>query len=135
MPLFQWTETYSVSVSAFDNQHKVLVDLINKLFDAMKEGRGKDVLSKIFDDLIDYTVIHFQTEEKLFKENHYPDETAHKNAHEALTTKALALRDKFKSGDNLISIDVLNFLKDWLTNHILDMDKKYSKFFNDKGIK
>jgi hemerythrin len=135
MPLFHWNDSYSVKVEEFDSQHKRLVGLVNQLYDAMKEGKGRVVLSDIFDELIKYTVFHFQAEEKLMMAHNYQKTNEHIAAHLDLTKQALALQEKFKSGNMFVTIDVLNFLKDWLAKHILGMDKEYSAFFNAKGIK
>ncbi len=135
MLLFEWNDNYSVNVKEFDNQHKKLIDLINELFEAMKSGRGKIILEKVFLDLIEYTKVHFSAEEKLMNQYDYPDKTVHINAHNELTGKVIELQTEFKNGKIFISIDTMNFLKDWLTKHILGMDKNYSSFFNSKGIK
>ena len=65
MPLFVWEDKYKVGVKEFDEQHKKLIELINKLYDAMKQGHGKDVLKSIVNDLFEYTKYHFETEEKI----------------------------------------------------------------------
>ena len=135
MPLFDWNDSYSVKVEEFDSHHKRLVGLVNRLYDAMKDGEGSVVLSDIFDELIQYTVFHFQAEEKLMLAHNYPKMNEHKAAHQDLTKQALELQEKFKSGDMFVTIEVLNFLRDWLSKHILGMDKEYSAFFNAKGIK
>ena len=67
MPLITWTDNLSVNHTEIDNQHKKLVDLINILFDAMKAGKGTDVLNKIFAELTSYTIYHFTYEEKLME--------------------------------------------------------------------
>jgi len=134
MPLLNWEESYSVNVSEFNDQHKKLIDLINKLFDAMKAGKGKDVMGDIFSELIDYTVVHFQAEELLMHKYNYPDMNSHIAEHNDLTRQAKELEAKFKSGASFVTIDVLNFLKDWLTKHIVGSDKKYGPFFNSKGV-
>ena len=74
MPLFVWNDSYSVKVAELDNQHKKLIGLINQLYDAMKEGKGKDVLEVIFTELIEYTKNHFSAEENTTAHNPYSDE-------------------------------------------------------------
>lgn len=134
MALIEWSEHYSVKVKNIDNQHKKLVGLINELHSAMREAHGKDVLGKILNDLTDYTVFHFSTEEKLMKDNGYPGYIAHKSEHDKLTKQVTELKDNLESGKSVISQEVLFFLKDWLLNHIAVTDKKYSSFLNNKGI-
>ncbi len=134
MALIEWSENYSVKVKTIDNQHKKLVDLINELHGAMREAHGKDVLGKILNELTEYTVFHFSTEEKLMNDNGYAGYVAHKAEHDKLTKQVIELNGNLKSGKGVISQEVLFFLKDWLLNHIAVTDKKYSLFLNNKGI-
>ncbi len=134
MALFQWTNDLSVNVKEIDAQHKKLVDLINLLHDSMKAGKGKDVMGKVLNDLVDYTVYHFGTEEKLFEKHGYPESQQHKKQHDDLTKQVKEVKSKFEAGQTTISVDVLNFLKDWLNNHIKMTDKRYSGFMNSKGV-
>jgi hemerythrin len=135
MPLFTWDESYSVQVAEFDNQHKKLVAMINDLFDAMKQGKSKTILGSIFTDLVEYTKVHFAAEEIKMNQFHYPDTAPHTKEHRELTQKALELQAQFNAGTMLVSVDTLNFLRDWLRKHILETDKKYGAFFNSVGEK
>ncbi len=134
MPLFQWSQNLSVNIAEIDTQHKRLVDLINQLHDSMKEGKGKEALGKILKELTDYTVYHFSTEEKLFEKHGYPEGARHKKEHEDLTRQVLDIGGKFSTGKAVITMEVMNFLKEWLNNHIMQVDKKYSQFLNAKGV-
>jgi hemerythrin len=134
MPLFQWTPELSVNVKEIDTQHKKLVDLINLLHDSMKSGKGKDVMGKVLKDLTDYTVYHFGTEERLFEKYGYIEYPQHKKEHDDLTKQVLEVKSKFESGQTTMTIEVMNFLKDWLNNHIKHSDKKYSAFLNSRGV-
>jgi len=73
MPLFPWSDDLSVKVTLIDDQHKKLIALINSLHDAMRAGEGKQVLEKTLKELADYTVYHFQTEEKYMQAVPLPD--------------------------------------------------------------
>jgi hemerythrin len=86
--------------------------------------------------LIDYTKVHFAHEEKLMAEHGYPDSPGHKAEHVALAKQVLDVQAKFKSGASaVLSMDVLNFLKEWLLKHIQGTDKKYVAHFKSKGVK
>lgn len=135
MPLMNWDASLSVGVSLIDTQHKKLVELVNKLYDAMKAGKSKDVLGPILDELIAYTASHFKTEEKYFDDFKYEGILAHKEEHKKLVAQVLDFQGKFKSGAASISIELMKFLQDWLVNHIKGTDKKYTKCFNDHGLK
>ncbi|OGV89572.1 MAG: hemerythrin [Melioribacter sp. RIFOXYB12_FULL_38_5] len=134
MALINWNETYSVKVKEIDVQHKKLVNIINELHDKMKEGKGKEVVEKLLAELLDYTVFHFSFEEKLLNINNYPDHKTHAKLHADLMEQVQVFRNKVKSGNSLLSLELMNFLKKWLVEHILDSDKKYSAFLNAKGI-
>lgn len=134
MALFNWTDKFSVDVKTFDEQHKNLINLINDLYDAMKLGKGNQILGKIFDSLIDYTKNHFNDEEEVMRKVFYPEYLNHKSEHVKLTDKVLEYKKKFENNEILISVDLLGFLRDWLTNHIMNTDKKYGEFFKNKGI-
>jgi hemerythrin len=134
MPLLNWNEGYSVNISQIDSQHKKLVDIINDLHDSMKAGKSKEILDKILNELIDYTSNHFKTEEKLFDKYGYPDKITHKRQHSELVEQVLKFKSSFESGKSVLSIDLMNFLKDWLVQHMTGSDKKYSSYLNGKGV-
>jgi hemerythrin len=134
MPTIEWRPDYSVLVSKFDEQHKKLINLINDLHTAMKEGEGQVMLGGIFRSLADYTRDHFAEEEKLMEANGYPELSRHKAAHDHLLKRVRQLQKEFVDGNGILSINVLNFLMDWLVTHIQGEDKKYGRFFNEKGI-
>ena len=134
MALITWSDALSVNIKEIDTQHQRLVDLVNKLHDSMKSGKGNDILGPILSDLVRYTVSHFATEERYFQKFAYPEFQQHKKEHDDLAQKAKVLKASFEQGKQTISIEVLNFLKDWLSKHILGSDKKYSPFLIGKGL-
>lgn len=134
MSVIEWHPAFSVLVSRFDDQHKGLIKLINDLHSAMQRGEGHTIMGNIFSSLADYTKNHFADEERMMEASAYPDTSRHKAAHEHLILRVNELQDSFIKGNSVISITVINFLRDWLTNHIQCEDKLYGSFFNDKGI-
>jgi hemerythrin len=135
MALITWSESMSVGIERIDREHRGLIDLINLLHGEMLAGKSKEALGKVLDKLVAYTKTHFATEETMFRTHGYPQAAAHKKEHDALTQKALALQGEVNSGKTVISAPVLDFLKDWLTNHILKQDMAYKLFFTSKGMK
>lgn len=134
MALFVWSDKYSVNIKGIDEQHKKLIGIINELHDAMIKGKSNDILSNVLQDLIDYTRVHFANEERIMNMHDYPDYTAHKAAHEDLLRQVTKFDKEFREGKFGLSIQIMNFLKDWLSKHILETDKKYSPFLNSKGV-
>lgn len=135
MPLITFNEKFSVRVREFDLQHKKLIDLINTLFDAMKVGKGNAVLQSVIKDLITYTGYHFSTEEKYMRQYAYPNQESHQAEHRKFVEKVTEFQKGFEGKKVTLSLEVMNFLKEWLTHHILEIDRAYSSFFNEKGLK
>ncbi|MGD1101873.1 MAG: bacteriohemerythrin [Terriglobia bacterium] len=133
--LFPWSDTYSVQIGIIDMQHKNLVNIINELHQAMVEGQGKQQLGSILSNLIKYTQVHFKTEENFMESHRYPEYTNHKSEHDHLTKTVLEFQDKFQKNEVGLTIEVMGFLKDWLSKHILGSDKKYGPFLNAKGLR
>ncbi|MFO7445553.1 MAG: bacteriohemerythrin [Ignavibacteriaceae bacterium] len=125
MEIIKWSDKYSVGHSLIDNQHKKLITLINELHTSMKEGRGKESLQKILDELVLYTKEHFSTEEMMMRKAGYSGYNEHKVEHDKLAEKVISLQDLYKAGKVPLTLDVMIFLKDWLINHIEGTDKKY----------
>lgn len=134
MALVDWSERLLTNVKQCDDQHKKLVNLVNDLHTAMTGGKGKEILGKILAELVSYTDYHFKTEEQLFAKYGYPEAQKHKLEHDELTRKAKDLKERFDKGQVTISIEVMNFLSNWLKDHILGSDKKYGPFLNSKGV-
>ncbi len=133
--LIQWGPKYYIGIKEIDNQHKVLVDLINELYSNYGKKSSKQSTSKVLDKLVDYTVFHFGNEEKYFTQFGYQDTENHVSQHKMFVEKIMKVVAEFKRGDASISLDLVDFLKDWLINHILKTDKKYVAFFIENGIK
>jgi hemerythrin len=131
----RWNSNLSVNVGAIDVQHQKLIALINALNDAMALGKGKEVLSQIINELVGYTTSHFALEEKYFDQYKYPEAVSHKKEHADFVKKVGEFQDKFNKGIAGLTVEVMQFLKDWLVKHIQGTDKKYSAFFNEKGLK
>ena len=134
MAFIDWSQQYSVGVRQFDDQHKKLIALVNELHEAMKSGKGKEVLAHVLGELVSYTRTHFKAEEQLMQIHAYPDAAAHRQLHEELTEKAVALKRDLEAGNSMLTLPVMDFLKTWLQNHIMGTDKKYTAFFNGKGV-
>ena len=128
MALLQWSENLSVGVVEMDRQHQKLVELVNRLYQAMGEGKGDNLKKEILTELLTYTKIHFSAEERLMREHGYPQLADHKRLHDQLMDKVIQMNDKIRSGRMVPSVSLGTFLKDWLLTHILQQDKKYGAF-------
>jgi len=86
----------------------------------------------ILEELIGYTASHFELEEQYMTRYAYPEYKGHKAIHDKLVGQVLELKSAVAAGKNIISIDLMNFLKDWLQNHIMSIDKKLGAFLSQK---
>jgi len=133
--LIAWDEYYSVGFDLIDEQHKKLVDMINDLYSSFISGEAQEKAPGIVDEMIKYTDYHFKTEEKFFDEYNYPETQKHKEIHASFVNKAIELKEGLDSGQVTVSYDIMNFLRQWLIDHILKEDKKFAAFFSKKGYK
>ncbi len=134
MALMEWSSDLSVSVDEIDEQHQKLVELVNELNEAMSEGKSKEALGDILSELIEYTDYHFQTEEDYMEEFDFAGYSQHKRAHDQFVEKVTDFQSEFKSGKLLLSVKIMNFLKDWVAEHIKGLDQKYTECFQEHGL-
>ena len=133
MAFMTWNESYSVKVYEIDEEHKQLFKMINDLHDAMKSGQGSTVVAKVLDRLVRYTRIHFANEEEAMARVEYPAFLSHVAVHRELTQKVEELLVKVKGGTVGVSVEVMDFLQRWLTDHIMQMDQKYVPYLTGKA--
>jgi methyl-accepting chemotaxis protein len=130
----RWSPAIEVKVELFDQHHKNLLQMIDKLYQALKQDQTHDQLKVIFDDLLDYTGYHFNAEIQAMEFYGYPKCDDHKQMHANLVRNALALRKDLEDGKPMIALEVKEFLRDWIVNHIQKCDKLYSTFFQGKDL-
>ena len=123
MTYFAWNDDLKVGNTFIDNDHQKLIVLVNQLHDAMAQGHGKEVLGKTLSELIKYTQEHFKREEDHMRQIAYPGYGAHKQEHDKLIKEVVDLQDKFNAGNGMLSVQVSSFLRGWLVNHIMKVDK------------
>jgi hemerythrin len=124
--MFEWKPEYSVNIQSIDAQHQNLFAIGRELYAAMSAGQGKMAVGRILDRLVQYTIVHFAHEERLMKQHNYPNFLEHKAEHDALTAQVVAFQESFNAGQVTMAVQVLNFLKDWLENHIKGSDAAYA---------
>ncbi len=135
MDLIQWTDKLSVGVESLDNDHKRLIDLINKLAETTQAGEDRAVVGDVLTELVDYTHYHFAREEKIQEAGGYPDLERHKDIHADLTEQVEEVKADFEASDATgVGRDVLLFLSDWLRKHIMGEDMKYVAYVKDVNI-
>jgi hemerythrin-like metal-binding protein len=127
MEYVAWEKKYKSNIALIDSQHQILFNIINNLFDAMKFGKGNEIIGEILNELLSYTDYHFNAEENLMKENQYVNLDSHLKAHKEFVQKVLFFYQRYISKESALSIDIIDFLKDWLISHILTMDLEFTR--------
>ncbi|MCX6907026.1 MAG: bacteriohemerythrin [Verrucomicrobia bacterium] len=134
MALIVWDDSIKVGLWTIDTQHERWVGLINDLHEAMLAGKGKAILGQTLAVMVDYTRTHFADEEDLMSTHGYAGYAEHKALHDACIVQVLDLQRRAQAGELGISRDVLNYLKNWLTQHIKAADRDFVPFLKSKGV-
>lgn len=122
----KWTPQLELGLHFVDEEHKVLLRYINDLYDSMcTEKWDQEHQNQILDGLASYTKKHFGHEEAMFKKAGYSDMENHSVVHRKLEKKVFGFIEQFKASDVELSSELMIFLRDWLTNHIMKTDRKY----------
>lgn len=126
MSIVTWSQDFSVNIQEIDDQHKIILNLINKINDAVTGNGSPEIIGQVIDELAHYTTVHFAIEEALMRMFHYPDYDQHKQIHTALLARVLSFKKQYAKGNTQIGSELLYFLRDWLLNHIVKVDREYS---------
>jgi hemerythrin len=133
MALMTWNSRYSVGVKSLDSQHTVLFDILNELHGAMMRGQAQTMTGPLLRKLVDYTRTHFTAEEGMLENAKYPGLTDHRALHRDLIKQVGDYSSRFERGEIALNLHLLNFLRDWLTNHIQKVDHQYGPWLNEHG--
>jgi len=130
--MIEWDDKFSVGYEVFDEQHIKLIEILNQVEALIKDKSIHsdllyDRLTILFNELLDYTEYHFETEEKVFEQKNYKFIEEHKEEHNIFIENVKEKISSFKLGkdERKVALDIYNTLLDWLMNHILGVDKKY----------
>lgn len=139
MAVFDWDPKYSVNVKEIDLQHEEILELMRFIYDLILARKPLNEISKNLDALVRHSNSHFLTEEQYFKEFNYDGAREHIDAHNKLRKDVADFLEKIKnqeSADNNYEFlyNLIDFLEDWLIDHLETLDKKYIKCFNDHGL-
>lgn len=134
MAYLEWNETFSVHVQEFDEHHKRIIDMINALREVIEQSTDDSGVVDMVHSLIDYASIHFRAEERYMTQFGYTEYEPHEAEHDRFIEQVLGFQKRLSKGEVVIPNELLRFLKDWLVKHVLGTDKRYSRFFNDKGL-
>lgn len=134
MSYIEWNKKYELGIEIIDYQHKKLVSLINDLHDTNEKKEFKeDLLGVILDELAQYTVYHFSTEEQMMQKVNYVNYDSHHKLHANFVKKLEDFKERFSNKKENISESLFVFLKQWLIDHIEREDKEISYHITTGG--
>lgn len=119
----EWKSTFDTGIAEIDNQHRELLNYLNRLSDGGLNTDRK-VVGEVFEGMIDYTLSHFAFEESLMEQVEYPFASAHKNVHSMLIKRVSQFHERFNNGED-VTEELYALLKRWLINHIQRDDAAY----------
>jgi hemerythrin-like metal-binding protein len=135
MALLTWGSKYSVGVQSMDSQHTVLFGILNDLHAAMIKGQAQQMTGFLLKKLADYTRIHFSSEESMMAAAQYPGLAQHRTKHRELIKQVGEFMARFERGESTLNVNLLNFLRDWLTTHIQQEDQQYGPWLTKNGVR
>jgi hemerythrin len=131
MAHIKWRKKFSVGVAAFDDDHKIIINLINRLDDVARHGADDRALQNAFTLLLGYAEDHFRREEEMMERFGYPGLQSHREDHEILREDVLRLHGRLAAGHPRAEVyrDLCDLLETWLNHHILLVDMAYKEYF------
>lgn len=135
---FKWKDSYSINIAEIDEQHKKLFEIGDRVYDIVlldDDYDHYDEIVEIIEELRDYTIYHFEYEEKMLQKHGYNELEFQHFQHSFFVKRLEKIVSKDIDEDQKETTkEIIEFLADWITNHILQSDMKYSHFLNAKGI-
>jgi len=129
-----WKASYKINIRGVDDDHSILVGLVDELEEAVLAGRGKSIVADILDRLVVYVKLHFAREERLMRAHRYPELEAHCAEHDGFARKVVEYQDDYHQGRAELSGEVLRFLSNWVVSHILGVDQKLGPYLHERGV-
>jgi hemerythrin len=130
---FELTDDLITGIERIDLQHRALVAILNEASAKLAEGQSTQTIERITRDLLAYAIYHFETEEALIEASGYhvaaaDEAAAHVREHRRFSAQVVAMRDDLRNGKAVSYETLLDFLGDWLVDHILNTDMRLAKF-------
>jgi hemerythrin-like metal-binding protein len=123
----EWNDAFSIGISEIDDQHKKFFELLDKSYSLIFQGNSQSALSQLLDELIAYSKYHFAEEEELMRKHNYVNLDQHILKHSNFTNKILSYKIEIIREHKYMSVDIFDFIRNWLLDHILETDIEMGK--------
>ena len=134
MAFIVWDDLYATGISSIDEQHKHLISLLNRMFEALLQKKGKEGLSYVISEMDKYADYHFKTEETLMEKAGFDGLAEHKVFHDAFHAKVDDFCHKYSIEDEALTAEVTIFLTNWINEHLSIIDQKYVPALKKAGL-
>lgn len=131
METITWSDAFSVDNEELDSQHKDFLELIREAYAKIGGKLSAGELNDLLDKLYRHADNHFATEEKYFKEYNYERAAEHSKMHDEIRKEILSFKERHKHdiSENIVW-ELIDFLENWLVDHIMKQDKLYVDTIN-----
>jgi len=131
MSVIKWRDSYNTGVSQFDQEHHKIIELIDAMYVALRDKLDREVTEKVCREAIVYTEQHFANEEQALISINYPDLEEQMTEHSRMKKEVVKFQELIASNYTEGATGLYHFLRDWLINHILVIDKKYGPYLQE----
>ena len=114
-----------------NGEHALQMKLLGALRDAVAEGRSHAAVDEVLDQLLDFTKVHFASEEKLMRLYSYDGHDAHVREHEDAIAQIEKIRDRYRAGDHVLSLGTVDSLGRWILTHTQRADRALGAFLGE----
>ena len=133
MAVIKWFDSFSTGINQFDKEHKKIIELINTMYDSVRYKRERDSSLGVIEELLSYTLYHFENEERWMELHDYPDRKLHGEEHASLKNSVEQFKEALETDFENAQRELYHFLRDWLIKHIQVTDKKLGTYLLNEG--
>ena len=126
-----WNPAWEMGDTRLDRQHQAMVNGINRLADAIEQGRAQEEIGKAISFLLVYVESHFQHEEKFMREAAFPEAAEHSRKHVFCTRQIELLLETYRCGRGSTLPDLVDFFNHWIVDHLEGADCRLAAFLRD----
>ena len=134
MTLLTWSHECIVGVQAMDDQHGILMDTLNELRTMLLRGTSRPDVSLQLERLIEFTQMHFESEDQLLQQQGYPGAEEHRVEHQGLLKRLYAALEQVNGDQEIHLNSLLDFLPAWYLEHVEKLDQPYGTWLNEHGV-
>lgn len=131
MANFKWQDRFDIGITAANDDHKKLLELMDRLEDLVLQNRSEMFQKAAMNDLVAFTKKHFSEEEMFMDDIKFPHVSSHKALHRKVEAKLEQFSDTLSAGSKL-GPDFFEFLNFWIASHICNVDIKYAEHAKSK---